>query len=122
MREAVRLAGGGTLRSGLQVADALNRTWWPATLVAAVLAPRLRLPLAAAALVPALLEWRRLRTSLDPVRWTIARLMDDASYGWGVWSGCWTEREWGPLWPDLGWRLIIETGEELVAATQGRQP
>jgi mycofactocin system glycosyltransferase len=116
VREAVRLAGGGTLRSGLQVADALNRTWWPATLVAAILAPRLRPPLAAAALVPALLEWRRLRTPLDPVRWTIARLMDDASYGWGVWSGCWTEREWGPLWPDLGWRLIIETGEELVAA------
>lgn len=118
VRQAVRLAGGGTLWSGLQVADVLNRTWWPAALAAAILAPRLRLPLAAAALAPALWEWRLLRPPLDPVRWMIARLMDDAAYGWGVWSGCWTEREWDPLWPDLGWRLIIETGDQLIAATQ----
>ena len=122
VREAVRLAGGGTLRSGPHVADALNRTWWPATLAVATLTPRLRLPLAAAALAPALLEWRHLRPPLDPVRWTIARLLDDAAYGWGVWRGCWTQGEWGPLWPDLGWRLTIETGEELVMAAQSRQP
>src|SRR6266700_3830546 len=122
VREAVRLAGGGLAKQGPHVADALNRTWWPATLAVAILTPRLRLPLAAAALAPALLEWRHLRPPLDPVLWTIARLLDDAAYGWGVWHGCWTQGEWGPLWPDLGWRLIIETGEELVMAAQSRQP
>jgi len=117
VREAVRLAGGGTLRSGRRVADAVARTWWPATLVTAALTPRLRLPLAAAALAPAVGEWRRLRPPLDPVRWTIARVLDDAAYGWGVWSGCWAEREWGPVSPDLGWRLAIQTGDELIATT-----
>jgi mycofactocin system glycosyltransferase len=116
-REAVRLAGGGTLRSGLRVADAVTRTWWPAALLAAVVAPRLRLPLAGAVLAPALAEWRRLRPPLDPVRWTVARILDDAAYGWGVWAGCWAERDWGPVRPDLGWRLAIQTGDELVAAT-----
>jgi hypothetical protein len=93
------------------------RTWWPATLVTAALTPRLRLPLAVAALAPAVGEWRRLPPPLDPARWTIARVLDDAAYGWGVWSGCWAEREWGPVSPDLGWRLGIQTGEELIATT-----
>jgi mycofactocin system glycosyltransferase len=115
LREAARLAGGGTLWSGLHVADALSRIWWPATLAAAALVPRLRLPVAAAALVPPLLEWDRLGPPLDPVRWAIARVLDDAAYGWGVWEGCWAHREWGPLRPDLSWRLTIETGDELVA-------
>jgi mycofactocin system glycosyltransferase len=119
VREALRLAGGGTLRSGLHVADALVRTWWPATFALAALSPRLRLPVAATALVPPLLEWDRLRPPLDPVRWTIARVLDDIAYGWGVWSGCVAEREWRPVWPDLGWRLTVETGEDLVGWSSG---
>jgi mycofactocin glycosyltransferase len=85
---AVALAGGGTVRSGWVVADAVTRTWWPLSLLAAALLPRLRLPLAAAALLPPALDWRKLRPPVDPLAWTALRLLDDLAYGWGVWSGC----------------------------------
>ncbi|RIQ22263.1 hypothetical protein DY240_13950, partial [Jiangella rhizosphaerae] len=98
------------------VADAVVRTWWPASLAAAATVPRLRPALAAAAVVPAVLEWRRQRPDLDPVRWLLARRLDDAAYGWGVWSGALAAGELDPLRPDLGWRLRIESADDLVAA------
>jgi mycofactocin glycosyltransferase len=111
---AVALAGGGTVRSGWMVADAVTRTWWPLSLLAAALLPRLRLPLAAAALLPPALDWRKLRPPVDPMTWTGLRLLDDLAYGWGVWSGCLRGRHAGPLLPDLGWRLSIHSGEQLI--------
>ncbi|HEV8372358.1 MAG TPA: mycofactocin biosynthesis glycosyltransferase MftF [Actinomycetota bacterium] len=111
---AVALAGGGTVRSGWVVADAVTRTWWPLSLLAAALLPRLRLPLAAAALLPPALDWRKLRPPVDPLAWTALRLLDDLAYGWGVWSGCLRGRQAGPLLPDLGWRLSILSGEDLI--------
>ena len=64
-------------------------------------------------------EWHQARPPLDPVRWVAARIVDDAAYGWGLWNGCFREREWGPVLPDLGWRLTIDTGDDLVAASTG---
>ncbi|WP_053204686.1 mycofactocin biosynthesis glycosyltransferase MftF [Jiangella muralis] len=116
VRTAVRLAGGGTLRAGEAVADAVVRTWWPGAVAAGVLVPRLRPALAAAAVVPAILEWRRQRPDLDPVRWLLTRRLDDAAYGWGVWSGALATGEPDPLRPDLGWRLRVESADDLVAA------
>jgi mycofactocin system glycosyltransferase len=113
VREAVRLAGGGTLHSGVVVADSLVRAWWPLSIVAAAVVPRLRPALAAAAIVPAVLEWRRTRPDLDPLRWTVARVLDDAAYGFGVWRGCIEQRTLNPLSPDLGWRLRIESADDL---------
>ncbi len=118
VRAAVRLAGGGTLRSGLVVADSVVRAWWPLSLVAAIGVRRLRPALGAAAVVPAVLEWRRLRPEVDPVRWTAARMLDDVAYGWGVWQGCLRERTADPLLPELSWRLRIERppfGEPLAS-------
>ena len=112
-REAVRLAGGGTLHSGVVVADSLVRAWWPLSIVAGAVFPRVRPALAAAAIVPALLEWRRTRPDLDPIRWTAARVLDDAAYGFGVWRGCVEQRTLDPLLPDLGWRLRIEAADDL---------
>jgi hypothetical protein len=78
-----------------------------------VLVPRLRPAIAAASIVPAVLEWRRTRPELDPLRWTIARVLDDAAYGFGVWRGCIEQRTLNPLVPDLGWRLRIESADDL---------
>ncbi len=114
-RRAVELAGGGTLRSGTSIAAAISGAWWPASMAAWALAPRLRPALLAAAVVPPLLEWRRERPDLDPVRWLIARRLDEGAYGWGMWSGCVRERDVDVLRPDLGWRLRIETSDELIA-------
>ncbi|WP_158564361.1 mycofactocin biosynthesis glycosyltransferase MftF [Jiangella anatolica] len=119
VRTAVRLAGGGTLRAGEAVADAVVRTWWPATLAAGVLVPRLRPALAAAVVVPAVLEWRRQRPDLDPVRWLLTRRLDDAAYGWGVWSGALAAGEPDPLRPDLGWRLRVVSADELIGVGGG---
>lgn len=90
-REALRLAGGGTLALAPQVGRAITRAWGPAALLAA-LAPgrvgrRIRRVLLAAAVGPALQEWWRRRPSVDPLRWTALSVADDVAYASGVWRG-----------------------------------
>jgi mycofactocin glycosyltransferase len=97
--ESTRLAGLGHLYAGRQVASALIRAWWPLTLVAALFVPRLRLPIAAAATVPALLDWFDQRGPLDPVRYVALRVADDVTYGTGVWIGAIEQRSVGALAP-----------------------
>ena len=72
----------------------------PALLAVAV-AGRGRARGAAVALLaaPPLLDWTRRRPALDPLRWTLACIADDAAYGAGVWHGCLRERTAGPLRP-----------------------
>ncbi|MFI7006583.1 mycofactocin biosynthesis glycosyltransferase MftF [Streptomyces sp. NPDC050145] len=101
---AAKLAGGGTLTAGEQLGRAVTRTWWPLALPLAAAVPRLRIPLAAAALLPPLLEHRRSRPPLPVLPWTLVRLADDAAYGLGVWKGCVRERTTRPLRPRLWWR------------------
>lgn len=59
-----------------------HRGWWAAVLVA-----------------PYLLEWLEERPPLDPMRWTVARIVDDAAYGMGVWWGAVRARTVAPLRP-----------------------
>lgn len=57
--------------------------------VALAYAGRTRRPTALALLLlPALDEWRRREITLDPFRWIVLALADDAAYGAGVWWGC----------------------------------
>jgi mycofactocin system glycosyltransferase len=85
-REAGRLAGIGNLYAGRQVADALRRAWVP-LLVPMALRARSRPVLAAALVVPALVEWVERRPGLDPARWAALRLADDLAYAAGLWAG-----------------------------------
>jgi hypothetical protein len=96
---AAELAALGAVRAGEQLASAVTRVWWPAALVAAIAVRRLRLPLAVAALVPALVDWVREPGGLDPVRYLALRVVDDAAYGAGVWAGAWRARDAAPLLP-----------------------
>lgn len=101
-KEAARLAGLGHLLAGRRLGEATMRAWWPAALAGAVVSPRARRALVAAATVPPLLEWRDRRPAgLDPLRWTLARLADDVAYGAGVWAGCVRARSFAALRPDL---------------------
>jgi mycofactocin system glycosyltransferase len=104
VREAVRLAGLGHLRGGLAIARALRRAWPPAAAVLAVASRRSRPALAAAVLVPGLLEWLERRPRLDPARFVALRLVDDLAYAAGVWAGCARERSARALLPDLAVR------------------
>ena len=97
-RVALRLAGLGLVRTGAQLASAITRLWWPVALIAGLAVRRLRPPLLAAALAPALLDWTR-GTGLDPARYVALRLLDDVAYGAGVWAGAVETRSAGALVP-----------------------
>jgi mycofactocin system glycosyltransferase len=101
---AARLAAAGTAAAGRILGSTLTRTWWPLALPAAVAVPRLRLPLAALALAPPLLDWRQRRPPMNPAGYSAARLLDDLAYSVGVWQGCLAHRTAGPLRPALWWR------------------
>jgi mycofactocin system glycosyltransferase len=63
-----------------------------------------RLALAASLAGPPAAAWLRGRPRLDPVRFTLAYLADEAAYGAGVYRGAAAERLAGPLLPRLAWR------------------
>ncbi len=99
VQEAIRLAGRGNLWAGRAVADAVRRPWWPLAVGLAITSRRSRRALLAAATLPALLEWRERRPALGPARFAALRLLDDASYGAGVWLGCVRVRSFAALVP-----------------------
>jgi mycofactocin system glycosyltransferase len=113
---ASRLAAVGFVRAGQQLASVLTRIWWPAALAAAIVVRRLRPALAAAAVVPVLLDWfGEDEGRLDPVRYLGLRLLDDAAYGAGVWAGAWTGRDVGALLPRLTRRRASPNGRAIPA-------
>jgi mycofactocin system glycosyltransferase len=99
--EAFRLAGLGHLRGGLALARALRRAWAPAAVVLAVVGRRSRAALAAAVVVPGVVDWIQRRPPLDPARFAALRLADDLAYAGGLWAGCARERSVQALLPDL---------------------
>ncbi len=84
--ESLRLAGTGHLAAGGSLATAVRRVWMPLVGLGAVCSQRGRW-VAAAAIVPAI------------IRGGPARLLDDASYGVGVWKGVLGRRRLTPLLP-----------------------
>jgi mycofactocin glycosyltransferase len=65
-----------------------------------------RLALASLALGPPLAEWLRSRPRLDPARFTLGYLADEAAYGAGVYRGALAERIAAPLLPRIAWRPL----------------
>jgi mycofactocin system glycosyltransferase len=99
--EAARLTGYGHLFAGRLIAGAITRAWWPLMLPLALVSKRARRVLAAAALLPPLIDWVRQRPPLDPLRYVALRVLDDAAYGVGLWQGALRRRTTEPLLPDL---------------------
>ena len=62
--------------------------------------------IAALLCLPYLAEWVECRPHLDPLRWTIARIIEDVAYGFGVWRGCIKSRSVEPLLPRIVWRGV----------------
>lgn len=100
-REAARLAGLGHFHAGRFLAAAITRVWWPVAVVLALVSKRARLALTAAVVVPAAYEWITKKPDIDPVRYTAMRVIDDVSYGTGVWRGVVEKRNPGPITPDV---------------------
>ncbi len=96
---AGRLAGLGNLHAGRLLASAIMRTWWPIAVVLSLVSKRARRALLVSAVVPNLWRWSRRKPEIDPVRYVALRVIDDASYGAGVWSGARTEGRWEAITP-----------------------
>ncbi|MEA9985253.1 mycofactocin biosynthesis glycosyltransferase MftF [Subtercola sp. RTI3] len=111
-----RLAGTltvtGSLAALTQAMALLLRHWWPVTVLAGVFSPRVRRAAAVAAVIDVVIEYRRTVLAapplsgaqsrlLDPVRFGIARRLDDLAYGAGVWFSALRGRSLGALVPDL---------------------
>ncbi|MCU1530350.1 MAG: mycofactocin system glycosyltransferase [Frondihabitans sp.] len=84
-QQAARLTASGVGSSLVQTTALLVRHWWPVALLLSIVSPRIRRALIVSAVVDAGIEWVRLRPDLDPVRFGVARRLDDLAYGAGVW-------------------------------------
>lgn len=104
---ALRLAGIGTLAAGESLAVAGTRTWWPLA-VPAMLSRRGRRRVATAVVARLVTTWVRDRPAMDPLRFAAACLLDDFSYGAGVWWGSLRYRTVTPLLPRLIGRVPAE--------------
>jgi mycofactocin system glycosyltransferase len=99
--ESARLVAVGTMLAGEQLARAVTRTWWPLALPAALVSRRAQVAVGVAVLGPPVLDWLRTDRQIDLGRFTAAHLVDDLSYGAGVWRGCLRHRTVAPLLPKL---------------------
>ena len=55
---------------------------------------------------PPLAAWSARRRSLDPVRYVLGHLADDAAYGAGVWAGALRARSMAPVCPVIAWHPL----------------
>ena len=67
---------------------------------------RRRLALASLLAAPPAAAWLGSRPRLDPVRFALGYLADEAAYGAGVYRGAVAERLAAPLLPRLAWRPL----------------
>ena len=89
---AAQLVGLGALGAVGQVADAVNRHYWPLSLLAALVSRRARRTVAAIALAEGMVDWwrhrdRDARVRQGPVGHLVAHRLDDLAYGAGLWWG-----------------------------------
>jgi mycofactocin system glycosyltransferase len=99
VRAAAALAPYGLISAVWQTGAALTRHWWPVAGLACVVSRRARRAMLIAAIVDGMLDWRRVQPDLDPVRYVLARRLDDLAYGTGLWWGAWRHRTLAPLLP-----------------------
>ncbi len=87
LRTGATLTALGAWSALQQAGSALTRHYWPVAVAAAVPSRRVRRALLVAAVADAALDHRRVRPDLDPVRYAVARRLDDLAYGAGLWTG-----------------------------------
>ncbi|MEW1864568.1 mycofactocin biosynthesis glycosyltransferase MftF [Streptomyces sp. NPDC088194] len=100
-RIAVSLTGLGVAATAEQAAALLLRHWWPLSLAGCVVSSRARRAVALAAVADGLLEYRLRAPDLDPVRFALARRLDDLAYGSGLWAGAVRGRSIRCLLPEI---------------------
>lgn len=100
-RLATRLTLSSANTAFRQTGALLVRHWWPLAVVAAVFSVRARRALAVALVTDTVQGYRRARPRLDPLRYAIARRLDDTAYGAGLWWGVLRQRSVRALIPRI---------------------
>lgn len=100
-RLAGRLTGYGAIAAVTQGFALLLRHWWPLAAIGCLLSRRVRRAVLVATLADTVIEYWRTKPELDPVRFAVARRVDDAAYGAGVWWSAIRARSPKALLPDL---------------------
>jgi mycofactocin system glycosyltransferase len=100
------IAAEGFAGSGLQLASAVCRHYWPVTLLAGLVSRRCRRIALVAAIVEGIVDWasRRRNCKDRPIGllpYLGLKRLDDIAYGAGVWIGVLRERELGALKPQI---------------------
>jgi mycofactocin system glycosyltransferase len=98
---AVELCARGAEDSLQQLSGLLLRNWWPVTCLMAIRSTRARRSLAVAAVANAAVDWLRRRPDLDIARFIVARRLDDAADGLGIWRGVGRQRSLRCLLPHI---------------------
>lgn len=86
-RAALQMTGLGVVAALWQLASALTRHWWPLAAAGCLFSSRIRRATLLAAVAEGLADPARLGSDLDPVRFVLARRLDDLAYGSGLWWG-----------------------------------
>jgi hypothetical protein len=84
---AALLVGRGVGASGRALARSVTRHHWPLALASALASRRARRWVIGAAVADAVLAWWPQRRRVGPVRFAVARRLEDLAYGWGLWAG-----------------------------------
>ena len=100
-RLASRLTEYGAIAAVAQGFALLLRHWWPLTVIGCLVSARVRRAVVVAALADTAWEFARAKPKLDPLRFGVARRLDDAAYGAGVWWSALRARSPKALLPDL---------------------
>ncbi|MCC5575206.1 mycofactocin biosynthesis glycosyltransferase MftF [Microtetraspora sp. AC03309] len=117
VRFALSLTASGSAAAVWQTTGLLLRHWWPLAAVGCVFSRRMRRAVAAAAVLDTVGDYRRTRPRLDPFRFAIARRLDDAAYGYGVWWGAIKGRSPKALLPDIRWTTAGRSGRSASTGT-----
>jgi mycofactocin system glycosyltransferase len=94
-----RAAAGAVGQTWLGLARYGNRFAAPALAAVMLSGGRARIAAGSLLLGPPLVDWVTRRPALDPIRYTLGALADEAAYGAGVLAGCLTHRTTVPLRP-----------------------
>lgn len=100
-RIATSLTARAVLGSLTQVMALLVRHWWPLAVGGSVFSRRMRRAFVLSCIVDAAWEYIRTKPKLDPLRFGLARRLDDLAYGAGVWWGAGKGRSIRCLLPDI---------------------
>ncbi|MGW1214953.1 mycofactocin biosynthesis glycosyltransferase MftF [Streptomyces sp. NPDC002499] len=100
-RLAASLIGLALAATAEQTAALLLRHWWPLTAAGCLVSRRVRRATVLAAMADGLLEHRHRAPDLDPIRFLVARRLDDIAYGAGLWAGAVRGRSVRCLLPEI---------------------